>query len=1286
MASENITAGQTKMAAFVTPNKSKERDSHDSMNNLATVGNFHIPNEIIQDDSKYVNVSYKSDNGSVIDHNLSDYMESHPIIRKIYSLLFNHDFRLLYEYAIEMNNIYPDLIEMENIEFGVKFQQVIFYGRDKSEYDSIYEKSLSINRQKVPSLCIRTRYKDSTDVFNDNHYEDYNINESVVLNSIFHNLLCQKLDNVQTSLQNDQPIVETIELLSSQSDDSDGNVNSDNQFDLSNSSDEDRGNVINSTAETDISNSLLPQINLEASIPDFYLPGINTDKPGEVLEQEFLKEDWMTVHLVDELIHFVPPAVDKTKSQEYNDKFLNDTFMKFCTHLFPLRRQFTNYRQLEQYLNLFLKSWKIRKNREGYSFKCFYAKSNRNYLAKERFGIRKQTSIKKLKSQIQCPFIIRWSCPGVKDKSLAPIFRKIFITHCNPRHTCGLCKESFRIATKMSKSGNKYDVNSLSNVLKMTKIDPCLPARHLRSLLETCLPSSISIDHDFLSNFRKRCQLYHAKNCNVSLLTTADAMRLTSGDKISTEESSVVESPEVINNIQSIYANIMQSGTSSWKALAFLRMMKSEEEGFDYRIHFNEEHVPDGIVWVTKEMKANLLRFGDVMFLDAQKRQYNKLCWPYIGPVIKTNENQTRCVAESIVITEDINMYKWILKTIEVMEPRWSLKDIKIIFADGLITNRLLHELNIADTCVLRGDYYHLMHEIFPKEHNFGREAFASIKAYVRCMLMCKTKEEWESSYKSAVMLLEAYPRKIELLTSIYNKPSYYAGYYLTNIPGNLNIHGTAAAESNHAAIVRHFGDSGAWNMVYHIKKLLERQQFYIKQDLLNSDRIFMASINHISDYDGSLSKHDESARKCLSHYAYTNLWIMVIRKSERLQFKTNSDNETTTVWPIGEVDQNRNSTVIHNGKRCVCHFRTTFLSPCPHEFCINTRFNVGDYSSRWLNNTTYNTQYSAENNDKENPNGVHEEIDVTSVEQNDDININDDLIELSQHPTPINVSILNDSHSKVQYSQLCDITSDLVRCVIHDKEKSSTVLHFLTTWVSRLRSKVDCYPTLKNVASTINKQFSDTNTETNCIENPLSAVTKCQSPNNCKKRLMSMSERNKIVSKKRVASIGLHDKINENSDTVLGTVIPINANKRRRCGICCEKGHHQYMCQKIKADYGKFPLPKNDDGARNNLAKLLVLVDPMCSSPLMVRQFNDQRIVANELPKKVNALIIHKRYYIKTFLDQTLDTVAPSDNICVECSIIKENYTVEDKQLFDPTVILRHIMKNKTNVIVNLL
>ena len=67
-----------------------------------------------------------------------------------------------------------------------------------------------------------------------------------------------------------------------------------------------------------------------------------------------------------------------------------------------------------------------------------------------------------------------------------------------------------------------------------------------------------------------------------------------------------MEGPEEMTNIHSIYTSIIQNGTSSWKALAFLRRIKFEEEEFDFRIHFNDKHVPDGIVWITKAMRKYL--------------------------------------------------------------------------------------------------------------------------------------------------------------------------------------------------------------------------------------------------------------------------------------------------------------------------------------------------------------------------------------------------------------------------------------------------------------------------------------------------------------------------------------------------------------------------------------------------------------------------------------------------------------------------------------------------------
>ena len=56
--------------------------------------------------------------------------------------------------------------------------------------------------------------------------------------------------------------------------------------------------------------------------------------------------------------------------------------------------------------------------------------------------------------------------------------------------------------------------------------------------------------------------------------------------------------------------------------------------------------------------------------------------WSCVGPVNKVNENCIRCIAESIVIKENIAMYKWVLTCLSVMESKWSTRDMKIVFTD----------------------------------------------------------------------------------------------------------------------------------------------------------------------------------------------------------------------------------------------------------------------------------------------------------------------------------------------------------------------------------------------------------------------------------------------------------------------------------------------------------------------------------------------------------------------------------------------------------------------------
>jgi hypothetical protein len=104
------------------------------------------------------------------------------------------------------------------------------------------------------------------------------------------------------------------------------------------------------------------------------------------------------------------------------------------------------------------------------------------------------------------------------------------------------------------------------------------------------------------------------------------------------------------------------------------------------------------------EIRSDLIQFGNCLFLDSQKRQYNIAGWPYIGPVVKYSEMQLRCVAECICLEESHRMYVWIVCMLADMEPRYNLSFLDLIFGDQGLTQKFLVDLDIATTCILRCD------------------------------------------------------------------------------------------------------------------------------------------------------------------------------------------------------------------------------------------------------------------------------------------------------------------------------------------------------------------------------------------------------------------------------------------------------------------------------------------------------------------------------------------------------------------------------------------------------
>ena len=83
-----------------------------------------------------------------------------------------------------------------------------------------------------------------------------------------------------------------------------------------------------------------------------------------------------------------------------------------------------------------------------------------------------------------------------------------------------------------------------------------------------------------------------------------------------------------------MYAKVMEQDSNTWSAIQFLKECKDTVEGFDYRVLYSAQGVPTALLYMTARMRYSLLRYGNIIFLDGQKRRYNKMNWPYIGPII----------------------------------------------------------------------------------------------------------------------------------------------------------------------------------------------------------------------------------------------------------------------------------------------------------------------------------------------------------------------------------------------------------------------------------------------------------------------------------------------------------------------------------------------------------------------------------------------------------------------------------------------------------------------------
>ena len=165
------------------------------------------------------------------------------------------------------------------------------------------------------------------------------------------------------------------------------------------------------------------------------------------------------------------------------------------------------------------------------------------------------------------------------------------------------------------------------------------------------------------------------------------------------------------------------------------------------------------------------------------------------------------------------------------------------MFADQGASQKILELLKIENSCLLRGDYYHLMEQVWPLPENFGQPLMSQIAPFLRMMLLSRNRLTFVQSYDNAVKFVKNDPLRMAKLNMIRNNESYYAGYKLREIIGNLDMNGSVASEQRHASNVAHFGPGGSgWSIMNHVSELVKREAEHIK-------RKKKATMNYTAEY-----------------------------------------------------------------------------------------------------------------------------------------------------------------------------------------------------------------------------------------------------------------------------------------------------------------------------------------------------------------------------------------------------------------------------------------------------
>ena len=225
-------------------------------------------------------------------------------------------------------------------------------------------------------------------------------------------------------------------------------------------------------------------------------------------------------------------------------------------------------------------------------------------------------------------------------------------------------------------------------------------------------------------------------------------------------------------------------------------------------------------------------------------------------------------------------------------------------------------------------------------------------------MLTCTSETEWKIAYKGAERILESDADKWTELHKIYKNPSYYFKYYMKQIVENLDYNGSTPADQNHSSTLAHLGNGGNFFIAEQINLLIDRQIFQHQSRVHSEAKRRKVQEGYKSKIPGNRRVIDNEGILSLAKHPYDK-FKQQLKKNLRYDLKDNGEDYFFRMYGACVDPSDRENCPYYQcikiGDRCGCDFVHTYNMQCCHEICFHSKFKINLFSSRWLNDLTYN-------------------------------------------------------------------------------------------------------------------------------------------------------------------------------------------------------------------------------------------------------------------------------------------------------------------------------------------